>query len=250
MLFKLLKYDLMYSKNKFLSMAGILVAYALIFGFSVPFIQDLIFANISAMVLFGLISMVITKLSIIFVYQNYAKNLFSDHGYLMFTLPVKPYLLLVTKIFSALIWLNFMTLVSAVAFVVAFFGQHGPFFALSDAIDFLLDGTHVWLFIHMNAIGFFVISLFFAIITLGHSAVKSRVVHSIVAVVLGITYFILWSEAQGWYIRTFGWATQNQPLTVRIGNFDYNMFLLGSSIVFGLVACLAIIKLYKRMELR
>ena len=281
MLLKLIKYDLIYSKNNFFALGAALIAAAFVFQFSMTTLRNIALANISASLLLGAVNISVVVLGIIFIHQNYAKNLFSGHGYLMFTLPVKPYLLLVTKMITSLIWLNFMIVVGFVGSMIIVFGialrditgymfprEIGP--EVVEAISYL-GALVAWAFTHVNVFGFFLVSIFFAIITLSHSYIKNIRIHGVFSTIAGIVYFLIWTVVLGWYHDNAGagnrltlgflprreWVRDPVSQTfiqgdAIVGSYlvQYDIVLLGSALVFGLAACYAILNLYKRMELR
>ena len=222
-------------------MGALLVFSTILWRLFVPNFGFATFGMVSALTataIFWGINMTVVVLSIVFVYQNYKKSLFGDHGYLMFTLPVAPYMLLLAKIITALIWLNFIVAIWVLMYIITMLPWFQTFVPGGAFGGNLLTLNWVSsLFIHVNPIGFFVISLFFAVITLSNASVKARVVSIFASGFFGIIYFSLWLMAVGISVYTFGW--------------EYTSLLwIANSFVFGLVACFLIVKLYKRMELR
>lgn len=251
MLFKLLKYDLQYSMTGFLSLASAIIAVSLAVRLSSDFLYNLAIVNIGLNILFMAVSIAVIVMSIIFIHQNYATSLFGSHGYLMFTLPVKPVTLLTSKFITSLIWLNFMFLASFISSLIIAWDVayvYSPFFDTNTTFSLI-----IFAIIHYNFIGFLLISIFFVIITLSHSYIKGRRIHGIFSTIIGISYFVLWSEILNWFylnvvegIGDFGFTIiDNTFMSLRV-----DFFLLLSSVIFGLIASLAILKLFKRMELR
>lgn len=107
MLGKLLKYELKATSRQFLPLFGVLFVLAVLnrvftlgnmSGLALP-------AVITVAVYFALI-VAIFVLTFIVMIQRFNKNLLSDEGYLMFTLPVRTSDLVISKLITSLIWLS------------------------------------------------------------------------------------------------------------------------------------------------
>ena len=259
MLAKLLKYDFMYSKNGFFAMAVALIGGSVVFGIGLDVLMNM---GIFSLTLFLLATVFMTGVSVaclVLVYQNFAKSLFSDHGYLMFTLPVKRETLLLTKLITSQFWLNFMVVVYLAMYAIMIFFENirnphsfpTSMFGSPDMTELVL------MFTYLNIIGFMLICMFFAMISLSKSYVKGRKVHWVLSIVAGIVYFITWIQTVDWFfdnVAPFG------EFGMRFGRVDghwgywyraeYDFFLLGSAIAFGLLAYFATLHMLKRTELR
>ncbi|MEI7884485.1 MAG: hypothetical protein WCI30_03945 [Clostridia bacterium] len=102
MLGKLMKYELQASAKTFLPLYGVLLLFALVnrllFNFSFGALQ-----GIAITIYFGLM-VAIAVLTIIVNIQRFYKTLLTEEGYLMFTLPVKTWQLVISRLFTAMIW--------------------------------------------------------------------------------------------------------------------------------------------------
>ena len=105
MLGKLIKHEFKATYRVFLLFYAVLVVFTFIGKLVVTNgmtpIEALNGIMIAIYVLYIVALVVATFLYLIF---RYYKNLFSDEGYLMFTLPVKPWMLFFTKIITSLVW--------------------------------------------------------------------------------------------------------------------------------------------------
>ena len=133
MLRKLLKYELKATGRQFLPLYGALVVFALINnllfhlgGIYGPSVFDEINGSpelpiaIGVMVYFALI-VAIFVLTFVVMIQRFYKNLLSDEGYLMFTLPVKTWQLIASKLLASLLWLVASVAVTILTlFIMAF----------------------------------------------------------------------------------------------------------------------------------
>jgi hypothetical protein len=79
-----------------------------------------------------------------FFFYRYYKNLFTDHGYLMNTLPVKSTDLINAKLIVAVIWQLISYLLIVVAAFGLFFAAVDGFESFSAAYRALLDDADVW----------------------------------------------------------------------------------------------------------
>ena len=254
MFLKLLKYDLLHGKNGFFGLAAALLSVAVIFRFSMDIFQESMIPMVGGMVVNVVTHIVVGKMSVIFVYQGFAKTFFGDHGYLMFTLPVKKSTLLGTKVLTSLLWLNFMVLVAVGASSILSFGHE-------DSLRFDQMGVlATYAFVHYNAIGFLALSILFLIIAIAKGTIRNRNIHFVFAAMIGAAYFALWAQVVTWFNRhvasfgTFGFG-HGQGFNFFTGEpvgylVHYDFFLLGSALMFGLIACLAILKVFNYMELK
>lgn len=115
MLGKIIKLDLKFAYKKFFAMAGIL----LFFGLILPLIKSEVIKAGFIMVL-SAVMLIVVVMSIYLIVQHFNKNLFGPEGYLMFTLPVKSYQLLLSKLITTVIWFNFMILAASLTMLLLF----------------------------------------------------------------------------------------------------------------------------------
>ncbi|MDD3840687.1 MAG: hypothetical protein PHP06_08990 [Clostridia bacterium] len=129
MLGKLIKLDIKFAYKKFIVMAALL----LVFGFAMPYLYDTV-AQGGAVIIFTVSIVIVCIMCVWLVLQHFQKNLFGPEGYLMFTLPVKPFQLLLSKLITTIIWFNIM-LFSAIAMILLLSRFQIPFDAIKGSIN-------------------------------------------------------------------------------------------------------------------
>ncbi len=142
MLGKLLKYEFKATARLFLPLYLALLAFALINRFISPFkvfepstaLLDLqmLISLLSIFIYFALIVGVIAMTVIIMIRRFYT-SLLGDEGYLMFTLPVKPWQHIVSKLITAMAWTTLSFLVT-VGSIVIIAGEPGLAVQLKEFI--------------------------------------------------------------------------------------------------------------------
>lgn len=130
MLRKLMKYELKATARIFLLLYGTVLALGLlnklffmmgIFGGNLPFPVELT-AGLTMMMYFFVIGAIFV-MTLIITIQRFYKNLLGDEGYLMFTLPVKPWQHIVSKMTVAIFWFIvsvFVTIFSGLMIGISF----------------------------------------------------------------------------------------------------------------------------------
>ena len=104
MLGKLLKYDIKFGYKQFLIMGGSMLLTAILLRvLDLDWVHTFTLMTLLPFVFFG-----IAIACIVLVYQNFNKNLLSNEGYFMLTLPVKRYKFIISKLITSLMWFNFM----------------------------------------------------------------------------------------------------------------------------------------------
>lgn len=137
MLTRLMKYEFKSTARLFVPLYAVLLIFALLNRFLNPFealqtaesfsIQTFI-RGLGIAVYFFLIIAVFV-ITLVITIQRFYKNLLGDEGYLMFTLPVKPWQHITNKLLTAMVWCVF----SAIVVVASFFILHES----GDVIEFL-----------------------------------------------------------------------------------------------------------------
>lgn len=129
MLIKLLKNELKATKRVFLPLYGALliltIVTKLVLSFGTPdFFTDNVTSNPVAEVILGIcftlyfiFIIALSVMTLVIIIQRFYKNLFTDEGYLMFSLPVKTWELVLSKLLIGLMW----TIICTLIFVVTFF---------------------------------------------------------------------------------------------------------------------------------
>ena len=194
MLGKLLKYEVKATARSFLPIYLAIILFALMNRFINPFVQVENTATasvevfgfldflrmVSVFVYFALIVAVIA-MTLVIIIQRFYKNLLSDEGYLMFTLPVKPWQHIISKFLVSIMWflLSFVVIFCSVLVLIRIenlFSQIGE--ALKVANGFF--GTNFMILTPIFALisaGYFVMSVYNAL-SIGHLFIKHRILAS------------------------------------------------------------------------
>ena len=190
MLGKLLKYELKAKKGVFLG-TYIMALLAILLSFGVNVIIDVAGKNVFLTTLDGIFTMfsvllIIAMFAIIMVMSvvRYYENLVKDEGYLMHTLPVKPYYLHLVKIISPVIWLLGALVIAVIALFAVTYNPKAVF----DALKFVVEQLGIEFIIYMAwalLFGFACsLSMFYACINLGSLSNSNKGLMSFVAYIV------------------------------------------------------------------
>jgi len=232
MFVKTLKYDLLFSRDVFLSMAAGLVLSAAALRFIVP-AQEPGIGFIVVIMLCGV-------LAIVQVMQFFQKNFFDNTGYLMLTLPQKRFHLLASKVIVSFIWLNFMMLVAVSASSIITASR----FSLRGIINVANPRTATGLrnitdFLDVSIIAMFIILVFFLVITLANSSLWRRRVHGLIAVAAGmmyawlcfVVYMVIGQRSSEFFRDEIGWPVRQYNA---FGEYAGTEYFYGFSRAMGL----------------
>ena len=142
MLSKLLKYEFKATAKVFIFMYLSLLLFALINRFVNPFdiLNKATSFNLAA--LFSLISIItyfiilvgVMIVTLVVLIQRFYKNLLGNEGYLMFTMPVKQWMHIVSKLVTAVVW-TLLSMVIVICSILIFSGATEVLEALSDITE-------------------------------------------------------------------------------------------------------------------
>lgn len=169
MLAKLIKLDLRFAYKQFLTMAALL----LVLGIAVPYLEVSIL-RLGAPIIFSVSFSVIPVLCVWLVVQHFQRNLYGNEGYLMFSLPVSAWQLLLSKVITTLLWFNLM-LISASGFVALLLRTQAPIAELVQALltwEVFREALQVLLLINANVLP--LIMAIFMGISLSTVAVRNK----------------------------------------------------------------------------
>ena len=246
MLGKLIKHDLNYSKKAFLSIAAVAIVFSLVVTFSVSFGNTLI--SIILLSITGIIMSVMFIISIILIYNSYKKSLFGQNGYLFLTIPVSKNKLLLSKIIGALIWLNFMSVVTIIMTVIIFYVSihldGNATMRLSMSNWFEVIGQLLYMALFINVFKFATIIVLFMTITLANASFASKRLHWVFAVVIGLVYYVLYIRGAALIGPLFFDATSYQT-----SMFELTLLKLYSLVVGCISYFITLQLLRKRIEL-
>lgn len=151
MLGKLMKYEIKATARTFFPLYGaiLVMSFVVRMMFIVPRAGTLL-TLIPPLVLFGLF-VALAVLSILMIVQRFNKNLLSDEGYLMFTLPVSVHSLIFSKLLTSMMWVAISCLISIPAFFIIMMDAQvaqgfGDLFRELPRIFGLVSGDY-WLFL-------------------------------------------------------------------------------------------------------
>lgn len=189
MLNKLLKYEIKATARLFLPLYLALLVFALINRFLSPIKTIEPSNNFNLQILLGFLSMTIYialivgtfVMTLVIMIQRFYKNLLGDEGYLMFTLPVKSWKHIVSKLLIAVFWtvLSFLTTICSILIIVNAKNLKGEFFNMVNTFKdffgyagFFTIPVYALLWIASN------ILMIYAAITLGHLFAKHKLIAS------------------------------------------------------------------------
>jgi len=165
MMAKALKHDFLFSKDMYLMVAGSLVGAAVIMrltGLSVIPFGGAVGTLREATLFFILTIAGIASIFQVIIHFN--RNLFDETGYMMLTLPVKRFTLLMSKLVISVVWFNFMILAAASVVIIASPQQLDfVFMGLSRSISFA--NLVALIKVNITAVSFIVILFFSATLT-------------------------------------------------------------------------------------
>ena len=105
MLGKLFKYEVKATARIFLPLYFVLIVFAIINSFMSFNADDFSLPQFITLTLYIFILVGMFVASLIVMIQRFYKNLLSEEGYLMFTLPVKPYKHIISKLIVSVMWI-------------------------------------------------------------------------------------------------------------------------------------------------
>lgn len=206
MLGKMIKHELAATGRILLPLQGILLIISVIgwLLLNLKVFDEHVEIGITMFMFYILFIFAIAVATQIYLAVRFYKNLFTDEGYLSFTLPVKPYMHLVSKGISMAIWqmINVTMTVISVAILMLYQNILGELISACSEIDWGYLGEVGLTVPGLIGFGvaFYVISLFFSITTvfvsvcIGQLANTYKAAASIVAyVVIQVCYQIITS---------------------------------------------------------
>lgn len=239
MVFKLLRYDFKSMLRVFVPLWLALLAVSVINHFSLfsasgsPYNVDGI-KVIPLLVFFGLM-IAAGVLTAVLVIQRFYMGLLKDEGYLMFTLPVKPWQLLTSKVVSAMV-VCVLSLGAGVLSVLILGYQVEDYQRLFETLGIAIreyPGTAVALLALAVTWGFAAITQIYVSLALGHLANRHRIAWAV-----GV--YIAIQTVLSWLFTTFGNQVQNwllgsySILDPQMANLNKAMWIMaGAYLVLG-----------------
>lgn len=142
MLVKLMKHEFRATARIFLPLCGALLILSavtrLLFGTDYDFDSDNFVLMMSVMIsifLYGMMICAIYVMSFFVMVQRFYKNLLGDEGYIMFTLPVRPWQHILSKLLVSIIWMGGVVIVTIASALILSMSRD-----LFEAIPEILTG--------------------------------------------------------------------------------------------------------------
>ena len=240
MVFKLLKYDFKSMLRVFIPLWLALLAVSAIIHFSVSatssYADSLIWdmKAIAMLVFFGLI-IAAGVLTAVLVIQRFYLGLLKDEGYLMFTLPVKPWQLLTSKVVSALVVCALSLGVGVLSVMIVGYQMEDyqrMFSGLGTTIQTYAESSIALLVLGL-ACAFAAITQIYVALALGHLANRHRIAWA-VGVYIAIQTVLSWVFTNSWDpLRVMLWGT-SYPVFLDVGRFNQFLWIMaGIYLVLG-----------------
>lgn len=233
MLAKLLKYDFKAMFKIFLPLWGVLLVVSginrLFTGAGLDAEQGLGLVNSLMVLLYVLLIMAVMVVTTVIIIARFYQGLLKDEGYLMFTIPVKPWQLLASKLISAMV-ISIISGVVALASVaiIAYFPEMGQVLAelwkmgMKNVPNFL---PLVILLVVSLFVGIICsVSQVYASMALGHLAGSHRVGFAVLAF---IVLSVIWSTV-GSVIGLFGYPDLTSTM-ISINEIEVSVDVAGIS---------------------
>lgn len=147
MLGKLIKYEFKATGRIFLPLYGAILIVALLNKFLGRSTQG-VFEELNKLGDFTVIALVtlfiaLGVVTIVATIQRFQKNLLSDEGYLMFTLPVKTRSLILSKMIAAIVWIILSGLTGVAAFGILFISKEFMVELMPVLSELMSQVTHI-----------------------------------------------------------------------------------------------------------
>lgn len=188
-----MKYELKATGRVFLPLFMALLVFALInrFTMGLSASQHWEAPVVISMAIYVIIMVGMFVMTLIMTIQRFYKNLLSEEGYLMFTLPVKPWQHIVCKMLVSMLWVVLSFIIALLSILIIAFKagdwarimqEVGPYFR--EVLEFL--GSSLYLFSIEGFIGIFLslasaILILYASIAIGHLFNQHRILASFAA---------------------------------------------------------------------
>ena len=119
MLSKLFKYEIKDTVRSF----SILFAVVFLLGVisTISYFSKISVFNATSSVLLIIASIALPVVTLVMIIIRYYKNMFGNEGYLMFTLPVKPQQLLISKAVTSVVWMILAGITAVAGFLLGFY---------------------------------------------------------------------------------------------------------------------------------
>ena len=235
MLAKLLKYDFKAMFKIFLPLWGVLLVVSginrLFTGAGLDAEQGLGLVNSLMVLLYVLLIVAVMVVTTVIIIARFYQGLLKDEGYLMFTIPVKPWQLVASKLISAVV-ISMLSVLVAIVSVLIIASYQGFFYDLTQVWEVLARMTP-------NANGLAILSV--VSVFVGLICAVSQVYASVgFAVLAFIVLSMAWSTV-GTVIGLFGYPDVTTSLTTVTVESEAAQVMsvfsdvMGTALIWGLV---------------
>lgn len=214
MLKKLMKYELKATARTFLPLFAVLILFSVInklFFLINP--NDFTIPQGLSMTVYFITLVGIGVATLLITVQRFYKNLLGDEGYLMFTLPVEPWQLVLSKLLISGFWCIASAVAALISIFVMMLGMN-DLKLLAEAIAgaannmrMALGTSPVPVFIELALLGLLAVASWILVVylsvALGHQVHKNKLLASfgaflvVTTIVQAVTSFVLWLLVQG-----------------------------------------------------
>lgn len=204
MLRKLMKYEFKATARSLFPLYGALLGFALITrilfrGSLTEKINDTFgtlgsIANMISVFAYGFTMAAVFVATFLIIVQRFYKNILGDEGYLMNTLPVKPYLNIINKILVSVIWTIASCFVAFLSILILFATFNNLSYFFSELLTVFKEiyadfgGMPYLIFFEFCILGFVElitsITMIYASISIGHLFSKSKILLSFAAFIV------------------------------------------------------------------
>lgn len=195
MLGKLLKLDIMFGWKKFAAMAAAVV----MTGIMLPYIRK--FYVFPTWGFFVGLCLIICALCLYVCCQYFKSNLLGSEGYLMFTLPVKSGSIVLSKLITAVFWINVMFCAAGAA--VVFKMQYTPaeLFQIISSVD--MWKRVIFMLILCNIVVIPIIASVYLAVSSRNITVKNKLLNGIIAEIIAVVGSWIAIRASFWGIELY-----------------------------------------------
>ncbi|MEG2788187.1 MAG: hypothetical protein RR942_10230 [Romboutsia sp.] len=139
MLGKLLKYELKATFKFFIPMYLVIVGMCILNGFFM--ISDNVVVGQRIVVsIIGALLVALVTLTIIVCINRFRNNLLGDEGYLMFTIPIKTYKIILSKYICSILWITLTFLVTSISYFILMLQQSSSIGAIyGEGVTLYID---------------------------------------------------------------------------------------------------------------
>lgn len=138
MLSKLLKYEIKATARIFLPLYAVVLVFAAINSLLFASLHEWMAPKVISMMIYIIILVGMFVITLVVMIQRFYKNLLSDEGYLMFTLPTKTWKLITSKLIISMMWIILSGLTGMISIFINAFDK----VFTAESIQAVVDASH------------------------------------------------------------------------------------------------------------